>query len=119
MKSTLVLGASPNPTRYAHLATRRLKQAGHEVYPVGIRKGEIAGLEIHTDQPQIEGLDTITLYVGPGRQAAYYNYILSLNPKRIIFNPGTENAELMRLAREKGIETEIACTLVMLSTGSY
>lgn len=119
MKKTLVLGATPNPERYAYLASIRLAQYGHEVVPVGIRAGEIEGLPIQLGQPGIEGVDTVTLYVGADRQPEYYDYIFLLKPKRIIFNPGTENAELRQLAAEKGIETVEGCTLVMLSLGSY
>lgn len=120
MKKTAVLGASPNPARYAHRAVNNLAQAGHPVIPLGIRKGEIAGHDIQTDWPaQIEGLDTLTLYLGPARQVEHYSYILGLKPKRIIFNPGTENEELEKLAQEQGIETERACTLVLLSIDGY
>lgn len=119
MKKTVVLGASPNPTRYSNIATHRLQQYGHETVPVGIRNGEIDGLEIQLGQPEIESVDTITLYMNPQRQQPHYDYILSLQPKRIIFNPGTENPELIALAKERGIETVIACTLVMLSVGNF
>jgi hypothetical protein len=119
MKKTLVLGASPNPERYGYLATKKLKTFGHEVLPLGIKKGEIEGIKIENTTPQYEGIDTITLYLSPENQKDYYDYILSLKPKRLIFNPGTENFELMRLAKAEGIETEMACTLVMLSVGTY
>jgi uncharacterized protein len=119
MKKTLVLGATPNPERYAYMATQRLKNAGHEVLPVGRKKGTIEGIAIENETPQYNDLDTVTLYLNPDNQKPYYDYILSLHPKRIIFNPGTENWELVRLAKEQGIETEIACTLVMLSVGNY
>lgn len=119
MKKTLVLGASPNPSRYSNIAVHRLDGKGHEVIPVGIRQGEIAGYSIQQGTPAFDDIDTITLYLNPERQKAYYDYILSLQPKRIIFNPGTENMELIRLAKEKGIETEVACTLVLLSVEAY
>ncbi|TGE18028.1 CoA-binding protein [Hymenobacter elongatus] len=119
MKKTLVLGASDNPARYSYRAVHQLKQHGHHVVPVGIRKGQVAGLDIHTDRPEEGDIDTVTLYVGPQNQPAWYDYILDLQPKRIIFNPGTENEELERLAQERGIRTEEACTLVMLSVGNY
>jgi len=119
MKKTLVLGASPNPARYSNIAVHRLTRHGHEVVPVGVREGEIADIEIIKGRPELEDIDTITLYLNPKRQIEYYDYILGLKPKRIIFNPGTENPELSRLAREQGIETEIACTLVQLSIGEY
>ncbi len=119
MKKTVVLGASTNPSRYSYLATRRLQQYGHEVVPIGIREGAIHGIVIQNGTPDVEDVDTITLYLNPQRQEAYYDYILNLKPQRIIFNPGTENPTLMRLAREQGIATEAACTLVMLSVGNY
>ncbi len=119
MKKTLVLGATPNASRYSYLATMRLAQHGHHVVPVGIRKGEIEGIKIVEGKPEEEGVDTVTLYLGADRQAEYYDYILSLKPKRIIFNPGTENPELAQLAKEEGIETVEGCTLVMLSIGAY
>lgn len=119
MKKTLVLGATPNPGRYAYLAMHALTRHGHEAVPVGIRAGEVAGLSILQGMPAVPDVDTVTLYVGPARQPPYYDYILSLYPKRIIFNPGTENAELEALAEAQGIETVHGCTLVMLSIGGY
>jgi len=119
-KRTLILGASPNPARYAFKATEMLSEYGHDVFPVGIRKGAIDEHEILLNNPTLENIDTVTLYIGPKNQHPYYDYLLnSIKPKRIIFNPGTENDELIRLAQEKGIETEIACTLVLLSINSY
>ncbi len=119
MKKTLVLGATTNPSRIAYSAVKRLKSKGHEVVPIGIRKGAIDGLEIQHGTPPLEGIHTITLYLNPERQKPYYDYILGLQPTRIIFNPGTENYELAKLAKEQGIEVEMACTLVMLSIGVY
>jgi len=119
MKKTVVLGATPNPDRFAYTATQRLSRQGHEVVPVGIRKGEIEDIPIQLGQPELEDVDTVTLYLNAQRQEQYYDYILGLQPKRIIFNPGTENPELVRLAQEKGIATENACTLVMLSVNTY
>ena len=115
----MVLGASPNPTRYSNLAAQRLQNNGHDTVLVGVRAGEIGDKTILLGQPEIEDIDTITLYMNPERQKPHYDYILGLQPKRIIFNPGTENPELIKLARERGIETTIACTLVMLSVGNY
>lgn len=119
MKKTLVLGATPNPARYAYLAVLRLKQYGHEVVPIGIRDGDIGGIKILKGKPDIEGVDTVTLYLNAERQREYYDYIFSLKPHRIIFNPGAENPELMRLANERSIETVEGCTLVMLSIGVF
>lgn len=120
MKKTLVLGASPNPARYSYAAVQQLRGNDHEVVAVGTRKGMIGDVHIQLEMPAVEGVDTVTLYLNPRRQEQYYDYILeTISPKRIIFNPGTENGELMRKAREKGIEPLPACTLVMLSLGSY
>ncbi len=119
MKKTIVLGASTNPDRYSYKATSKLKAANHEVVPIGIKKGDIEGIVIINDTPDVEDVDTITLYLNPKRQEQYYDYILSLKPKRIIFNPGTENPPLMKLAEENGIKAEVACTLVLLSMGTY
>ncbi len=119
MKKTIVLGATPNPGRYAYLAMHALQKHGHEAVPVGIRTGEVAGKTILQGTPDISDVDTVTLYIGPERQPAYYEYLLSLKPKRIIFNPGTENPELEHLAQEAGIEAVEACTLVMLVIGKY
>jgi len=119
MKKTLVLGASPNPLRMSNMVTQQLKNYGYEVIPLGIRKGEIAGLDIEVERADYSDIDTITLYLNPSLQKDYYNYILNLQPQRLIFNPGTENYELAKLAREKGIHVEIGCTKVMLSLGHY
>ena len=116
---TVVLGASPNPARYSFSAVRQLMQHGFTPIPVGLRSGEIDGLEIITERPELENIDTVTLYVGPDHQPGLYDYIFKLNPRRIIFNPGTENAELAKLAQKRGIETTYACSLVLLSTGQY
>lgn len=119
-KRTLILGASPNPERYAYKATKMLSEHNHEVFPVGLRSGEIDDHNILIETPIIENIDTVTLYVGPKNQPVYYDYIINkISPKRIIFNPGTENDALMNLAQEKGIETEVACTLVLLSLNDY
>ncbi len=119
MKKTLVLGATTHPNRYAYLAVHSLRRYGHEVVPVGIRSGEVAGIPILHGMPEVADVDTVTLYIGPQRQPPYYEYIFSLKPKRIIFNPGTENSELAALAEARGIETVEGCTLVMLSVGTY
>jgi len=118
-KKTLVLGASANPSRYSYLAMHRLKAHQHEIIAVGRRAGEVNGTKIETGTPVIENLDTVTLYLNPTNQEPYLDYIISLKPKRIIFNPGTENPKLEKLAEQNGINTEEACTLVMLSTGQY
>ncbi len=119
MKPTVILGASPNADRYSFMATEKLSAYGHKVYPVGIRKGDINGHEIYLGKPMFNDVDTVTLYLSALNQKEWYEYIYSLKPKRIIFNPGAENPELYKLASEKGIECINACTLVMLSIGNY
>lgn len=118
-KKTVVFGASLNPERYANKAVHMLVQHGYEVIPLGRKQGKIADIEILTDQPEISNVHTITMYVGAVRQPEYYNYLLSLKPQRIIFNPGAENDEFARMAIQQGIEVENACTLVLLSVGGY
>lgn len=118
-KKTLVLGASGNPSRYSHLAIQRLRQLGHPVVAIGRRKGMVGDVPVTTDKNASEGVDTVTLYLNQDHQKEYYDFILSLNPKRIIFNPGAENDELAKMATEKNIKPMEACTLVLLSTGQY
>jgi len=118
-KKTLVLGATPNEGRYANLAASRLVRSGHSIVNVGIKTGEVAGVPIEKPEIIHTDIDTITLYVGPQHQEELFDYILKTNPKRIIFNPGTENSQLRKMADEQGIETEYACTLVLLSIGQY
>ncbi len=118
-KKTLVLGASEHPDRYSYLAVQRLRAHGHPVVALGNRPGQIGDVPIVTGQQSLEGIDTVTLYLNPRRQEEYYPYILSLHPRRIIFNPGTENDDLEALARAQGIEVLEACTLVMLASGQY
>ncbi len=115
----IVLGASPNPSRYSYKAVRLLKRHGHEPVPVGIRDGQIEGIDIIKGKPFVSDVHTITLYLNPQRQKQYYDYILSLNPKRVIFNPGTENQQLQDMLHAHGIETVENCTLVMLHTGIF
>src|SRR5829696_2144033 len=119
VKKTLVLGASDNPSRYSYLAINRLKAHQHPVVAIGRRQTTVNGVPIHKEHVQAEDVDTVTLYLNPQNQVEYYDYILGLHPKRIIFNPGTENDELIQKAKQAGIQPVIACTLVMLGTGQY
>lgn len=119
MKKTLVLGASTNPGRYAYIAINRLKRANIPTVAIGLRKGQVAGVNIETEKIPFEDIHTVTLYLGPARQEEYYDYIISLKPKRVIFNPGTENPEFYRLLQKNNIEVEVACTLILLSTNQY
>lgn len=118
-KKTVVLGASDSPMRYSFLAVRRLKSYDHPVVAIGKKTGMIDDTNIITERPAMDDVDTVTLYLNPDHQKQYYDYILSLHPKRIIFNPGAENNELANLAKENGIQPMNACTLVMLGTGQY
>ena len=118
-KKTLVLGASDNPARYSYLAINRLVKTGHPVVAVGRKTTSVAGVEIDKEKKHFENVDTVTLYLNPFNQREYYDYIVSLKPRRIIFNPGTENPELYDLAKKNSIQTMEACTLVLLSTGQY
>ncbi|MDO9187263.1 MAG: CoA-binding protein [Bacteroidia bacterium] len=118
-KKTVVIGASDNPERYAYKATIALQKRNHEVIPVGIQDGEINGIKIIKEKIDIDNVDTITLYVGPKNQPSWFEYIIGLKPKRVIFNPGTENPEFEELLQQNNIETIEACTLVMLSIGNY
>jgi predicted CoA-binding protein len=120
MKKTLVIGASSKPGRVSREAVLKLREAGHEVIAIGAQEDKIGDVSIQTGHPFImDDLHTVSLYLNPNRQTDYYEYLLALKPKRIIFNPGTENPVLERLAHENNIETEQACTLVLLSLGAY
>jgi predicted CoA-binding protein len=118
-KKTLVLGGSENPVRYGNKAIKALRNKGHEVVSIGNRKGQVLDVDIETEQTPLTNIDTVTLYLNPTNQEQYLDYILSLKPKRIIFNPGTENIKLEHMAEEAGIEAMEACTLVLLSIGKY
>ena len=118
-KKTLVIGASANPARYSFLAVQRLAALQHPVIALGLKKGLIGNTEIETEKKSFGDIDTITLYINPIRQKEYYDFILGLQPKRIIFNPGAENDELFSLAQQHRIKPIEACTLVLLSTGQY
>jgi len=116
---TLVLGASTDTSRYSNKAIRLLRAHDHEVVAVGKDEGAVEGVRIIHDIPADDKVDTLTLYLNPERQKLYYSKIISLKPRRIIFNPGTENLELEKLAAGHGIATEEACTLVLLNTGQF
>jgi uncharacterized protein len=121
MKKTVVLGATSNPSRYAYIAANMLKDYGHEVVPVGIQKGELVGKHIIDlrEKPVFDTIDTVTLYIGTQNLYEWIDYIISIKPKRIIFNPGTENDDLRKKAVENDIEAVYGCTLVMLRAGLY
>jgi predicted CoA-binding protein len=118
-KKTLVLGASTKPARYSFLAIEKLVGKGHSVLAIGQNAGEVAGIKIQTKAIPLKNIDTVTLYLNPLRQRDYYNYIVEAQPKRVIFNPGTENPEFYQLLKLNDIKVEIGCTLVMLATNQY
>ena len=118
-KKTVVLGASPNPIRFSHKAVKSLLRHEHEVVAVGFRKGLIVEEEILVGQPPIEDVHTVSIYIGSSRQTEYYDYIISLQPKRVIFNPGTNNPEFMASLNNQGIESVDACMLVLLNEEEY
>jgi predicted CoA-binding protein len=118
-KKTLVLGASDNPERYSYLAVNRLRANGHPVEAIGRQKMKIFDVPVNNEKIAFTDIDTVTLYLNPARQKEYYDYILSLHPKRVIFNPGAENRELYDLVESANIQAMEACTLVLLSTGQF
>jgi predicted CoA-binding protein len=116
---TLVIGASTNPNRYSNIAIKRLVDKELQTLALGLRKGKVLNVTIEDKKQDYDNIGTVTLYLNPKRQEEYYDYIINLNPKRVIFNPGTENMEFTKLLQENNIEVEIACTLVLLSTNQY
>ena len=120
-KKTVIVGSTPRPYRYAHQAATMLDEREIPFVPLGIQEGEVLGRTILNikDRPEIEEVDTLTMYIGAPRQKEWYDYLLSLQPKRIIFNPGSENFEFKEKAEKQGVECLEACTLVMLSIGNY
>jgi uncharacterized protein len=120
-KKTVIIGATTNSSRYAFVAAGMLREYNHEIIPVGIKKGEVYGRTILNinQRPRLSDVDTITLYISPRHQPEHYDYILSLKPRRVIFNPGTENPEFQKMLEESGTEALEACTLVLLRSGQY
>lgn len=118
-KTTLIIGASQNPDRYSYLAIHRLQQHGNKVYAIGNKAGEVSGVKIITEKKEFADVHTVTIYLNPANQKEYYDYLLTLKPERIIFNPGAENPEFEKILSDRGFEVLKACTLVMLSIGAY
>ena len=119
MKKTLVIGASENPDRYSNKAIKALVKHNHPVVAIGLRNGVVEGVSFDSEKKDFKDVDTITLYVGPLNQPEYYSYIIGLKPRRVIFNPGTENPEFIAQLAANGIYPEIACTLVLLATNQF
>lgn len=118
-KKTVVLGATSKPEKYAYKAIQMLVDKGHSVLAIGQNAGEVAGVKIRTKTIPLKNVDTVTLYLNAMRQREYYNYIIEAKPKRVVFNPGTENPEFYQLLELNGIKAEVACTLVLLATDQY
>ncbi len=118
-KKTLIVGASSNPERYSNKAIHLLREKKHPVLALGRKAGQVFDVPIEPGTPSFQQVDTISLYLNPSRQVDLYDYLLGLKPKRIIFNPGTENDAFKDLAEAAGIEVEYACTLVLLRLGQY
>lgn len=116
---TLVIGATTNKERYAYKAIHSLVDKSHQVVAIGVKKGMALDVPIETEKIDFHGIDTVTLYLNPERQKEYYDYIISLKPRRVIFNPGTENPEFYEILKQNGIQNEVACTLVLLATNQY
>lgn len=116
---TLVIGATEKKDRYAYKAIHNLVGKSHQVVAIGAKKGIALDIVIETEKIDFQGIDTVTLYINPKIQKEYYSYIISLKPRRVIFNPGTENPEFYSLLKENNIESEVACTLVLLATNQY
>lgn len=118
-KSTLVIGGSIKPERYSNKAIKKLIEYGHKVYSIGLRPGSVEGVIIQQGKPDFKDIDTVTMYIGSAHQSGYFDYIVNLNPKRVIFNPGTENKEFAELLKANDIEVVEHCTLVMLDYGLF
>lgn len=119
MQTTLVFGASLKSHRYSNLAIRRLREHHLDTVAFGLRAGLVAGVQIKTNLDELPNVDIVTLYLGPERQKEYYERIVALQPKRVIFNPGTENVDFYAFLENHHIQVEVACTLVLLATGQY
>ncbi|MGV8136541.1 MAG: CoA-binding protein [Mangrovibacterium sp.] len=118
-KRTLIIGASEKPERYSNKAIRKLRAYGHEVIALALQPGQVEDVIFETEKKDFPDIDTVSLYVGPQNQNDFTEYVIGLKPQRVIFNPGTENAGFRKKLRQAGIQTEEACTLVLLGTGQY
>ncbi|MGM0612939.1 MAG: CoA-binding protein [Bacteroidota bacterium] len=118
-KKTIVLGVSPDPKKRAHRVCKKLMEKGHTIVPLGIREGKVNNIPIITNTNNPQKAHTIVIFLRASRQKAWLSYILASNPKRIIFNPGSENPELVEIAKEREIDVLYGCTLLMLSSNRY
>ena len=117
--NVLVIGASLKPIRYSNIAIKMLREYHHQVFAIGLREGTVNGVKIEKGMPEFKDIHTVTLYLNPQRQKEYYQYIINLKPKRVIFNPGTENQEFYTLLKNNNINIEVACTLVLLRSDMF
>ena len=118
-KKTLIIGASTKRILYSNMAIRRLLEHGHSVIGIGTSGGNVSGVEVNHEMVYDNDFDTVSLYIKRHIQPEYYDYIVSLNPYRVIFNPGTENPEFYEMLKDNDIQVEVACTLVLLRTNQY
>jgi len=119
VKTTLAIGASTKPWRYSFKAIKTLRNHKHHVLAIGLREGIVDDVVITKELPAGKNVDTVTMYIGAERQKPFYDFLVMLNPRRVIFNPGAENQELSEILSKNGIEVIQDCTLVMLGTGQY
>ena len=117
--NVVVIGASLNPRRYAFHTVKLLNEKGHKVFAVGLQTGKIDDVEIATSLGEPKNVDTVTLYINPSIQPEYYQQIIEMKPKRVIFNPGSENTELVNLLKANRIDYTFSCTLIMLRTDTF
>ena len=116
---TAVFGSSVKPMRFSFKAINKLRQNGYPVHALGLREGRVADVDIQTGKPDLTDVHTVTMYLGPQNQPEYYDYIQSLKPQRVIFNPGTENNEFANILKDNGVEVVEYCTLVMLDMDMF
>jgi len=118
-KNTLVIGASLKESRYSNLCVRTLVSGHFPVTAIGLREGSIDETPVQSGYPELNNIHTVSLYLGPENQVSWYDYILKLNPERVVFNPGTENEEFQDVLTNAGIEVIEGCTIVMVKSGTY
>jgi predicted CoA-binding protein len=118
-KSTLVIGASLKESRYSNMCVKTLVSGQFPVTAIGLREGTIDEIPVLAGFPELDNIHTVSLYLGPDNQKTWYDYILKLNPERVVFNPGTENLEFQDILTEAGIEVIEGCTIVMVNSGTY
>ncbi len=120
MEHVAILGASNNPSRYSYKAQIKLVDLGHVVYPISLHEKEVLGIKSYSSLLEIDqDIETVTVYINPQHVHQIVNDILNLKPQRVIFNPGSESPKEMEILEQAGINTEAACTLVLLATNQF